>query len=487
MFFYIDKKYLASCFIFIIPLSLSANNKIALTSPKNQHPKIVIIGAGLAGLTTAFRLHKHGIKTEIYEARNRVGGRVFTINVCDHIAELGAQNILDGGAASNIHNLINELGLETEQSQHVLNMDYFDGKKLMKADPFLEPYKFTKTSLSERLDAICKSAYSMNDVLQALFIDNEILYRYFYTLLAAYEGAIPENLSTYYRETLYHMLLGGLSTAHPSDNVCKEKAFITHCTVKGGNALIVQRMAESLSLPINFNSALKAVSRTSSNSYLLTFNTGKQVVADILVLAIPCSVYRDIKVSDDVIPSDRLIAIKNVSYGTNSKILIPIYFKEDQGAYTNGRMVAYYQNNFHTINGYYIGNNGFFDKSSIENTLKNDLPLLKMAFSLYDYEACVMAKDELHCRYFGPVGHCWPLDPYSKGSYSSIAPGQDGIMRSVEVYLDESVRSLFAPIDCLFFAGEHATCLMDACGTMEAAVESGERTARIILKKVSVK
>ena len=62
-----------------------------------KSPKIVVIGAGLSGLTTAYRLHEKGLDVELYEARHRVGGRVFTVNVMGHVAELGGQNILDGG------------------------------------------------------------------------------------------------------------------------------------------------------------------------------------------------------------------------------------------------------------------------------------------------------------------------------------------------------------------------------------------------------
>src|SRR5688500_1046053 len=45
-------------------------------SQRKGKPKIAIIGAGLAGLTAAHELRKRGINTTIYEANNRVGGRV---------------------------------------------------------------------------------------------------------------------------------------------------------------------------------------------------------------------------------------------------------------------------------------------------------------------------------------------------------------------------------------------------------------------------
>lgn len=54
-------------------------------------------------------------------------------------------------------------------------------------------------------------------------------------------------------------------------------------------------------------------------------------------------------------------------------------------------------------------------------------------------------------------------------------------MTDTQLVGKEKVRPLFAPISqTLYFAGEHASILTDVLGTMEAACESGERTARMI-------
>ncbi len=92
------------------------------------------------------------------------------------------------------------------------------------------------------------------------------------------------------------------------------------------------------------------------------------------------------------------------------------------------------------------------------------------------------AQDESFQVYDGAVGYSWPNDPYAKGSYSYIAPGQEAILTAMKEEQGEPVKTLFAPIDRrLYFAGEHASIFMDVPGTMEAACESGERTARMIL------
>ena len=45
-----------------------------------KSPKIVVVGGGIAGLTTAYRLQKGGMEVDLYEARGRVGGRLYSKN-----------------------------------------------------------------------------------------------------------------------------------------------------------------------------------------------------------------------------------------------------------------------------------------------------------------------------------------------------------------------------------------------------------------------
>lgn len=71
---------------------------------------IVIIGAGLSGLLTAFRLKKEGIPFKIVEARNRIGGRINTVLGTDETpVEMGATWLQNHH--QNLIALLNELGL----------------------------------------------------------------------------------------------------------------------------------------------------------------------------------------------------------------------------------------------------------------------------------------------------------------------------------------------------------------------------------------
>lgn len=139
---------------------------------------------------------------------------------------------------------------------------------------------------------------------------------------------------------------------------------------------------------------------------------------------------------------------------------------------------------------YHIGESSFFSADTILDTYyKNGFQLIKRGFADVDFSNIVpvFAEDRAFSSYDGAVGYSWPTDPYAKGSYSYIFAGQENLLTSLQEENGEIVKTLFAPIDKkLYFAGEHTSVLMDVPGTMEAACESGERTARMILNNLNV-
>src|SRR6201999_3091174 len=76
---------------------------------------VVVIGAGMAGLTAARALAEGGLKVLVVEAQDRIGGRIWTRRVGDETIELGAEFI--HVRPPELWALIEEAGLETYERQ----------------------------------------------------------------------------------------------------------------------------------------------------------------------------------------------------------------------------------------------------------------------------------------------------------------------------------------------------------------------------------
>ncbi len=451
---------------------------------QNQNPKVVVIGAGIAGLTTAHRLQQAGMNVNLYEARSRVGGRIFTVSIGGHPVELGGQNITDGGEAENMRRLIDEFGLELTTTRWNMNFSYFNGEALIPSQQLFKSQQLPPHELKAKLDQLAAQSQNMKEILDGLFEENDPLYKVTAVRLAAYEGGTIDKLSPLYTETLFHMLLGGICSVYQGNG--EEETYFDLVKIKGGNALLTQKMAEALGPRLNLNMPLTQVLRNSDRSFKLTFQGGQQVNADILVLAIPCSVYDKIEFGENTVAQERLESIKSVQYGMNAKIAIPLSKNTSKNAsLISDSSISFIDNPPNVLFLYFSGGASQFSESTIQNAYSQSRPMLEaqLGEECPPFIAPQVAEDRAFASYDVPVGYSWPNDPYAKGTYSYISAGQETLLMATHEEKGERVRSLFAPIDeKLFFAGEHASILMDAPGTMEAACESGERTARMILE-----
>ncbi len=452
-------------------------------SSENKHPKIVIVGAGIAGLSAAYRLQQNNCDVHVYEAHNRVGGRIFTVKTAGCFAELGGQNISDGGDSENIHRLLKELDLEAVESKISLAHSYFSGDEQIPIDQLLSQRKFNPEKLKAQLEDLAKRSKNMREILNGILEEKDPLYKALAMRLTTYEGGSIDKLSYLYVETLYHMLLGGNASVHQTHG--QEEPYINLLSLKNGNAQLPEALGKALGDRLHLNKPLLSVSKDGKGSYLLTFQDGEQVQADILVLAIPCSVYAGIQFEDHIIPEEKLSAIKKVQYGENAKILIPCTKSLQIKAFISDHMVSFFTPNQNFLTLYYIGKSSRFSKETLVQTYNQDRPMIEKEFKDLDpiLSTPALARDQSFGSYEGPVGYSWTNDPYIKGSYSYIAAGQEAVLTATHDEQGETVKTLFAPIDQkLYFAGEHASILTEVPGTMEAACESGERAARMILK-----
>lgn len=77
-----------------------------------EHTTAAVIGGGIAGMAAAYELKKAGFKVTVFETRDRVGGRIWTIRKGDFVMDLGTAVYL--GTYREAVAMIHEVGLTNE-------------------------------------------------------------------------------------------------------------------------------------------------------------------------------------------------------------------------------------------------------------------------------------------------------------------------------------------------------------------------------------
>src|SRR4051794_20354113 len=71
-----------------IPTPAGAEN-FALPARSGNGRSVVVLGAGIAGLVSAYELHRAGYRVTVLEARDRIGGRSWTLRGGDRVVQTG--------------------------------------------------------------------------------------------------------------------------------------------------------------------------------------------------------------------------------------------------------------------------------------------------------------------------------------------------------------------------------------------------------------
>ena len=281
-----------------------------------SQPNIAIVGAGAGGLRTAHRLMQYGIGSTIYEANTRVGGRMYsdrTFFSDNRVVEYGGEFISTEHTA--IRNLAHQLNLKLEDVNKLSLGDeetyLVEGQLYTEADlldewvgglyetmkraqldapwqPFYNAYNEEHRRLDD-LDAIdwmesSEVGYSRSHWVHKLLLAD---------LIAEYGITVGNSaLNLIYLLGWNTRNSGGLPLAGTDERL----------HVVGGNDLIMTGMYDQLPAgSVEFDKKLRAISiPASGNGYKLQFNRGASVTCDVLVLALPMNLIKEIDIDADV-------------------------------------------------------------------------------------------------------------------------------------------------------------------------------------------
>ncbi len=459
---------------------------------RKEKPKIVIVGAGLAGLTCAYRLFKSGIKCKVFEASEKVGGRCFSIRGYfsdNQIAEHGGE-LIDSGHTE-IKELAKEMGLRLEnfieidkkekKSFYVFNGQAYSYEEASK--DWLDVYPKVKKDYEDAgyptlYNKYTKRGYELDHTSVRKWIDESVpeginsnfgrLLDVAYTTEYGAETNIQSALNIVYR-------LG--SGGKEPFNIFGDSDEVYH--IKNGNDQLPWRLYRSLPKgTVKFKTQLLSISKVKYDKYKLVFQSAckvASVLADIVVLAIPFSILK-LSVNYDKAGFSELkkIAIDELAMGTNSKLNVQ-YTSRYWRRVNNGATFSNigYQSSWEGSRGQ-PGTNGIlvnYTGGKTGASLNNEDYLKQYVETFINRLDRVIPRR--NSKWNGrAILDYWTGSPWSLGSYPYYKVGQYTRFSGIEGENEENC----------FFAGDQTS--VNYQGYMNGAVESGERVSKEIIEKI---
>ncbi|WP_179228439.1 flavin monoamine oxidase family protein [Leptolyngbya ohadii] len=467
--------------------SSAAENAQNSVSFIDRNAKVLVVGAGIAGLTAAYRLKQAGVAVDIVEASDRIGGRLKSLSGqagYPGIVELGGEFI--DSRHTCVRSLAAELGLQMGD--------------LKAADKGLEPevlyFQGQKISHRQVIEEFKPLAQYIAKDLKKLG-DRDITYRnpspYGKQLdrlsLAEYLAQSPASplihelvrvayITEFARDaesqTCLNMLflIGAEAGEWNTYGVSDERWHVI-----GGNDLIPKRLADRLSNSIETGVFLESVQMTPAGRYLVSLrqgNTSQERVYEQILLAIPFTVLREVNLAIDLPPLKRQ-AIEQLGYGSGAKLSLPMQERIWRTRY--GSTISVYtdqsfQNTWESAR-YASGPTGWL------TDLRGGREGLHLSEGNPEEQAQTLlaSLDRLfpgitEVQRGRAVRAVWSKEPYALGSYSCYLPGQWTKFSGVEQ----------EPVGNVWFAGEH--CSVGSQGYMNGACETGEWAAKGILQRL---
>ena len=428
---------------------------------------VLVAGAGLAGLAAARDLIALGARVTVVDARDRVGGRVWTIRdgfVDGQHGEAGGDFIDE--EQNEIRGLAGELGLKLARILRsgfgYVRPDAAGRPKIVargarrgwerlakELEPLTKPYNLAEQRWDSPIttDLARRSVATWLDQVRA---DAEL--RATATGLRGFFLADPEELS----------LVALVDQFSASETPAPGEMY----RVEGGNDRLINALAAPLGERLHLNTEIVALSHRGRTVRASVKNARAlaQITCDYAVLAVPATLLRRMPITP-ALPAQQHDAISRLQYGRATKSLLQFSSRFWRAT---GRPRAF---------GSPLPVGAIWEANEEQPGRAGILSLLAGG-GASDATQAIVAKHGVRgltgaLDWLGAEGSelkasrqvVWEHDPYARGGYAFFDPAFDPALR---VWLAR-------PAGRLFFAGEHTSLKWQ--GYMNGAVESGRRAA----------
>lgn len=469
-----------------------ATAAVALAGPRplraQQNADVIVIGAGLSGLTAALVLQDAGIKVKVIEGRDRVGGRVLSYRTVPGNPEAGGTSF--GPGYARLVNAANTYGVDIIKLTPVLRYYgqrelFLDGQHVPLADwpgdprnPFPEgqrdtpPWRFAaglmaKTNPLKTTDAWVDPAnasldISLHDWMRRQGVSDA-------AIDLAYNIEPTHGNSAYDVSALMMMQVASFIAAQIALAKPGQSPFLT---AAGGNLSIPEAMAAALDSDIDFGRNVSAI-RSDGTQAEVHCADGTKYKADYVICSVPCPVLRRINM-DPILSGAQARAVQTLDSQiiNQAHIVAKSPFWEADGLSPNmfsdglvtglvGEHKGSEPEQVTSLTAWIRGNNAALldqmpevdARAAVIADIERIRPAAKGQLEMIEYKS-------------------WYRDPFSSGDWAVWKPGQvSGFATAVAM-----------PNGRIHFCGEHTAVSNRG---MEGAMESGERVALEVLDRVA--
>ncbi len=449
--------------------------------PKAAAPKkVVIVGAGMAGLVAAYELLRAGHDPLILEAQQRIGGRVQTLRepfAPGLYAEGGAMRIPKAHSLTMAY--VEKFSLATfpftmhnpQAYYHLRGRRYRVGE--LNLDPESLDYDIAEHEIgktihdmwAEALRPIVKRLEAEGDAAWPQIVDDHDEYsvREFLEANRWSEGAIELFGVIYNYEALMNSSFLELLREEVGN-------FYTNMVqIEGGMDRLPHALLPALQDRVRFSAKMVAIDQTPERVivHYQTLAGRQQATGDYAILTVPFPVLRHVEVLKPFSrPKQR--AIRQLHYDASAKILFQCrrrFWEEDDGIFGGGtvtdlpvRNIYYPEHGRETGRGVLVASYTWSEDAHRWGSLS---PQDRIVQAL---ENVAVIHPQILDAFEVGASKMWHHDEFAGGAFALFDPGQQTLLHP----------HIIAPEGRIHFAGEHASLTH---AWIQGAIESGLRAA----------